>query len=315
MLEKTVVTVNSTGRQSASFVRVASAVGWRVRAQVRSREGLVADELAGLPNVEIVEGSLEEEGIVEYLFKDIQVAFINTTPWGDEVAMGCALADAAKRAGVEHYIYSSMPDHSSLPYPLFRMELQDDGSFVWQAPFHPDDPLPWLDAEHDVGPAVLQVSKSGPEAWVGQRITLAFERLTPRQLCARFSRGVSRPVVYRHGPIEISVSTPAGYREHLEVLEETLGRQRAPYFGPDLEYPKEARSIWEGYRGIEEYAREVFPVEESANGMTWMDEREEDPTATTLAETPVDTPGTRTPSGARTPSRHPEGDEYFLGSC
>ncbi|TKA79896.1 hypothetical protein B0A49_01098 [Cryomyces minteri] len=358
MLEKTVVTVNSTGRQSASFVRVASAVGWRVRAQVRSREGLVADELAGLPNVEIVEGSLEEEGIIEYLFKDIQVAFINTTPWGDEVAMGCALADAAKRAGVEHYIYSSMPDHSryegrgwkalplwvqkakveqhirriglpatfiytgiynnnftSLPYPLFRMELQDDGSFVWQAPFHPDDPLPWLDAEHDVGPTVLQVSKSGPEAWVGQRITLAFERLTPRQLCARFSRGVSRPVVYRHGPIEISVSTPAGYREHLEVLEETLGRQRAPYFGPDLEYPKEARSIWEGYRGIEEYAREVFPVEESANGMTWMDEREEDSTATTLAETPVDTPGTRTPSGARTPSRHPEGDEYFLGSC
>ena len=32
----------------------------------------------------------------------------------------------------------------------------------------------------------------------------------------------------------------------------------------------EARSLWEGYRGIEEYAREVFPVEEEANGKTWM---------------------------------------------
>lgn len=49
------------------------------------------------------------------------------------------------------------------------MELQDDGSFVWQAPFHPDDPLPWLDAEHDVGPALLQIFKMGPKHWKGQR--------------------------------------------------------------------------------------------------------------------------------------------------
>ena len=32
----------------------------------------------------------------------------------------------------------------------------------------------------------------------------------------------------------------------------------------------EARELWAGYRGIEEYAREVFPVEEEANGKTWM---------------------------------------------
>ncbi len=32
----------------------------------------------------------------------------------------------------------------------------------------------------------------------------------------------------------------------------------------------EARELWGGYRGIEEYAREVFPVEEEANGKTWM---------------------------------------------
>lgn len=58
---------------------------------------------------------------------------------------------------------------TSLPYPLFQMELQDDGSFVWQAPFHPNDPLPWLDAEHDVGPALLQIFKMGANHWKGQR--------------------------------------------------------------------------------------------------------------------------------------------------
>lgn len=64
---------------------------------------------------------------------------------------------------------------------------------------------------------------------------------------------------------------PSGYREHLEILQETLGQKGAPYFGPNLEYPREGRSIWEGHRGIEEYAREVFPIEEYNNGLRWMD--------------------------------------------
>jgi uncharacterized protein YbjT (DUF2867 family) len=214
MNAKTVATINSTGRQAASFVRAASAVGWRVRAQVRSNEGLVAEELAELPNVELIEGDLTGPNLktlLARLFEGVKIAFINTTHWGDEVAIGKACAEAAKKAGITHYIYSSMPDHSSfgkdwrglpfwstkfaienyvrqidipatfiytgiynnnftsLPYPLFQMELQDDGSFVWQAPFHPDDPLPWLDAEHDVGPALLQIFKMGANHWKGQR--------------------------------------------------------------------------------------------------------------------------------------------------
>jgi hypothetical protein len=34
-------------------------------------------------------------------------------------------------------------------------------------------------------------------------------------------------------------------------------------------------ALWEGYRGLEEYAREVFPLEEAANGLTWMNEEED----------------------------------------
>jgi hypothetical protein len=211
MTKKLIVTVNSTGRQAASLVRVASAVGFNVRAQVRSEDGLVAGELGALPNVEIVQGALEDPNLVATLFRGAQLAFINTTFWGDEVAIGRSLADAAKKARVQHYIYSSMPDHSvhghgwpslplwspkfavenyirqlglpatfvyagiynnnftSLPYPLFCMELQPNGSFVWKAPFHPDVPLPWLDAEHDVGPAVLQLFKDGPRKWHNHR--------------------------------------------------------------------------------------------------------------------------------------------------
>jgi hypothetical protein len=271
MPTKTVITVNSSGRQAASFIRVASAVGWKVsvessdvlsllhhsvavesvtigecsglghvkvyvlirvyclrlrssnrfltraqvRAQMRDRIGIVAEDICDLENVTVIEGSLESKKVIKELFSEpAEVAFINTTHWGNELAIGKALVDAAVNSGVQHLIYSSMPDHSlfadasrpwrglpmwtnkfvieqyirstgisatflycgiyhnnftSLPYPLFRMELQGDESFEWQAPFDPDVPLPWLDAEHDVGPVVLQIFKDGPSKWAGQR--------------------------------------------------------------------------------------------------------------------------------------------------
>jgi hypothetical protein len=210
---KTIAVVNATGRQAASLIRVASAVGHNVRAQIHSLKGIIAEELQGLPNVTLFQGSLlNNTALMDTLFQGANLAFINTTSqMGDEVAIGKALADAAKRAGtIQHYIYSSMPDHSvhgpwppvplwapkftvenyvrqlglpatfvyagiynnnftSLPYPLFQMELMPDGSFEWHAPFDPDTPLPWLDAEHDVGPALLQIFKDGPKKWHGHR--------------------------------------------------------------------------------------------------------------------------------------------------
>ena len=106
-MQRTVVTINSNGRQSASFIRVASALGWQVRAQMKDMKGLVAEELSQLSNVTVYVGRLEDRRFLDDLFRSAQCAFINTTHWGDEVAIGKSLADAAKKAGIQHYIYSS----------------------------------------------------------------------------------------------------------------------------------------------------------------------------------------------------------------
>ena len=112
MPNKTLALVNTTGRQAASVARVASALGFDVRAHVFQDSHAVALELSQLPNVTVIEGSLEDRRFVAKLFHGAHRAFINTVTFGDELAIGRLLADAAKKAGIQHYIYSSMPDHS-----------------------------------------------------------------------------------------------------------------------------------------------------------------------------------------------------------
>lgn len=272
-------------------------------------------------------GILVNYELIAQLFCGAQLAFINTTFYGNEIHIGRAIADAAKKAKIQHYVYSSMPDHAkydatwpslplwaakheveeyvrkielpatfvytgiynnnftSLLYPLFCMELKPDGAFEWQAPFHPDAKLPWLDAEHDVGPAILQLFKDGPPKWNGKRIALAYEYLSPLEACEAFERGLGRPVRYKRGPIHVKVKIPEGYREQLEALEKLFSlsnsdpKKQPPYFGDqklDSRCPDDALALWEGPRGLEEYAREIFPMEEEANGMTWMFSDEEE---------------------------------------
>lgn len=355
--DKTIAVINASGRQAASLIRIATAVGYKVRAQLRNLEGVIATEVATNPNVQVfvgelylrnkpddnrdvtahgpLPGILVNHALISQLFNGAQLAFINTTFYGNEIQIGEAIADAAKRAGVQHYVYSSMPDHAaynpewpslplwaakhevenyvrkiglpatfvytgiynnnftSLLYPLFCMELQPDGSFVWQAPFHPHAKLPWLDAEHDVGPAIIQLFKDGPAKWNGKRIALAYEYLTPIEACGAFEQGVGRRVRYKRGPIKVTVKIPEGYRAQLEALEKLWSlenndpEKQPPYFG-DLELdkrcPDDALALWEGPRGLEEYAREIFPLEEEANGMTWMFEDEGEPELEGTAE-------------------------------
>ena len=84
--------------------------------------------------------------------------------------------------------------------PLFRMKLKPDDSFEWKAPFDPNIPLPWLDAEHDVGPAVLQIFKDGLRKWSGHRyayilLYTSHPHLTRilRQYCPRIRTPNSHP--------------------------------------------------------------------------------------------------------------------------
>lgn len=119
----------------------------------------------------------------------------------------------------------------------------------------------------------------------GSSIALTFEVLNPKEVCSLFARALNRPCHYVYdAKVPIRASIPAGYREQLERIETLFGQMKAPYY-PSPEFPppgkgstdpasqrltQEARELWQGWRGMEEYIREVFPVEEEANGLDWM---------------------------------------------
>src|ERR1700744_4354356 len=86
--------------------------------------GIVAQELCGLPNVTTIIGTLEDSSVIDELFSGpIELAFINTTHWGNEVEIGKQLVLAAERAGVKHLIYSSMPGHGRFGQPWQSLPL------------------------------------------------------------------------------------------------------------------------------------------------------------------------------------------------
>jgi hypothetical protein len=105
--DKTIAVINASGRQAASFIRVATAVGYHVRAQLRNLHGVIATEVASNPHVTILQGELYTKehqsetsavdvtkngpisgigvnhALINELFRGAQLAFINTTIYGD----------------------------------------------------------------------------------------------------------------------------------------------------------------------------------------------------------------------------------------
>jgi hypothetical protein len=105
-------TIGSTARQIVSLVRSASKVGWTVRAHTQHGNCHIPADLVLLSDVELVDGDLTQSDralILTSLFSGAKYAFVNTAYWKHEVAVGKACADAAKSAGVQHYLYSNMP--------------------------------------------------------------------------------------------------------------------------------------------------------------------------------------------------------------
>jgi uncharacterized protein YbjT (DUF2867 family) len=115
--QKTIAVVGATGAQGGGLVRAIqrdAGGGYRARAITRDPQSPKAQELREL-GAEVVAGDVDDEASLKRAFAGAHGAFCVTFFWAHfsperEMAEAAAMARAAKAAGVEHVIWSTLED-------------------------------------------------------------------------------------------------------------------------------------------------------------------------------------------------------------
>ncbi|MFC8275560.1 NmrA/HSCARG family protein [Streptomyces sp. NPDC057271] len=235
-VEETIMVLGGTGRQGGAVARELLRRGHAVRALVRDPAKEEARALAEAGAV-LVRGDLDDEASLAAAMDGVHGVFSVQTfrgPGGCEAEerQGRAVADAAVRAGVKHFVYSSVggadrdtrvPHFESklrieeylrsldLPLTVLRPVMFHD-ILLDIAPRRVQDELVlamWLDPETSV--QLIATSDIGvfaadafedPEGWLGRTVEIAGDDLTGPQMAAAFEAVSGIPTRFQQLPIE-----------------------------------------------------------------------------------------------------------------
>jgi uncharacterized protein YbjT (DUF2867 family) len=231
-IERLIVVCGATGSQGGAVARSLLDRGFRVRALTRDPHKPEAQALAE-QGAEVVQGDMEDRSamdqvLVEGIYGVFSVQNFWEAGYDREVRQGKIVADAAKMAGVEHFVYSSVgsahrqtgiphfeskweiEEHvrqSGLPYTIFRpvffmqnwewMREYILGGTLAQ-PLDPDKPFQQVAVE-DVG-AFATIAFERPEEWIGREVDLAGDEQTMPEIAETFGRVIGKEISYYQVP-------------------------------------------------------------------------------------------------------------------
>jgi len=230
-----VLVAGATGNQGGAVARALLERGWSVRALCRDPSKDAARAL-GSDGAELVQGDMDDKASLERALEGARAAFSVQNFWEvgaeAEVRQGKDLADAAKAAGVEHLVYSSVggADRASgvshfeskweieqhirsldlaatILRPVFLMENFNGpmyrgalGNGVLPLAISPDRSFQ-LVACADVGTwAALALER--PDELAGEGIEIAGDELTPTAVAQAFSTRLDREIQHVKPPME-----------------------------------------------------------------------------------------------------------------
>jgi uncharacterized protein YbjT (DUF2867 family) len=119
-----VLVTGATGKQGGEVARELLARGYRVHAMTRKPEAEKAQELARL-GAEIVQGDLDDQASIARALRGAWGTFAVQNTWEagveKEEAQGKSFAKAARDAGVQHFVYTSVASaHRKTGIPHFE---------------------------------------------------------------------------------------------------------------------------------------------------------------------------------------------------
>ena len=234
--DNVVLVTGATGRQGGAVVRYMLPKGWKLRALTRNVDSYPAKELARV-GVEVLQGDLEDPASLDRASRGVYGVYSVQDFWSvgarREVMQGKNLADAAKKAGVQHFVYSSVggaerntgiPHWESkwqvekhirqlnLPTTVFRPAAFMEMYYVLQVevgilkgkftdPLRGDKPYQTI-ATDDIG-AFVALAFDRPSEFVGRQLEIAGSELTNLEAAKVFSRVLGRPVKFSRLPMPI----------------------------------------------------------------------------------------------------------------
>jgi uncharacterized protein YbjT (DUF2867 family) len=123
--EKIVLITGATGKQGGATARALAGKGFRLHAMTRKPDGDAAKAVASATGAEIVQGDLDDAASLRNVLKGVWGVFAVQNTWeagveGEE-EQGKRLANLAKEAGVQHYVYTSVGSaHRKTGIPHFE---------------------------------------------------------------------------------------------------------------------------------------------------------------------------------------------------
>jgi uncharacterized protein YbjT (DUF2867 family) len=234
--DQTVLVTGATGRQGGAVIRHLLPKGWKLRALTRDPTSPAARDLADR-GVEVVQGDLEDPASLERAARGMYGIYSVQDFWAvgakREVQQGKNLADAGKKAGVVHFVYSSVGgaernsgiDHweskweiekhiraLGLPATIFRPAAFMENYYIDQVeigilkgkltdPIRADKPYQTI-ATDDIG-AFAALAFERPKEFIGLELEIAGSRLTNPEAAEVFSRVLGRPVKFRRLPLPL----------------------------------------------------------------------------------------------------------------
>lgn len=233
---KTILVTGATGQQGGAVTRHLLKNNFKVRALARDENKPAALELKKL-GVEVIQGDMTDAAALDNAMAGVHGVFSVQNYWehgyDGELNQGKAVADAAKRAGVKHFVQSSVGGaerKTNLPHfdvkfvieeylkelglpvtvlrPVFFMEnfstfnapSEKDGKFTLTAAMKPDVKLQMITID-DIG-AITAIVFSDPDKYIGKEIEIAGDDLTMPEVAAAFTKVNGKEYVFNEMPMD-----------------------------------------------------------------------------------------------------------------
>jgi uncharacterized protein YbjT (DUF2867 family) len=228
---KLILVTGATGQQGGAVATALLTKGQKVRVMSRTPEKASALAKAG---AEVVKGNLTNASDLQAALRGVHGVFAMSTPFeagmDQEVRQGIMMADAAKQAGIAHYVYTSVGSahrNTGIPHfetkwkveqhirqigmpatilrPVWFMEnfttfSKPSAEGILMMPMRADKKLAMV-ALRDIG-EFGAAAFMRPNDFLGQAIDLAGDELTMPEVAAHLSKVTGRSIQFRGLPLE-----------------------------------------------------------------------------------------------------------------